>query len=218
MIELWKPVTAFDYEVSSQGRIRNSKTGKILKPAKTRGYDTVTLVGPPGTKNTRRVHRLVAEAFIPNPQELPHVLHGRNGAGDNSMQNLRWGTPKENARDTLRDGNNHEKSKTHCPRNHPYNEENTRVTAQGYRECKLCRKGVDWDITDHGLGASYARGCRCQPCRDAVTRYSQRGIREDDPRHGSYAGYRSGCRCANCKKANSNYERARVQRKTKLIE
>ena len=54
------------YQVSNYGRVKNSKTGKILKPYLTRGYLRVSLYNESGRKY-KLVHRLVAEAFLPNP-------------------------------------------------------------------------------------------------------------------------------------------------------
>jgi hypothetical protein len=45
------------------------------------------------------LHRLVALAFIPNPDCLPYVLHGVNGAADNRASQLRWGTHSDNEKD-----------------------------------------------------------------------------------------------------------------------
>ena len=50
---------------------------------------------------TRRPHRLVAEAFIPNPFSLPFVLHKNGVRLDNRAENLRWGTGRENAKDRM---------------------------------------------------------------------------------------------------------------------
>ncbi|MGB5634353.1 MAG: NUMOD4 domain-containing protein [Waterburya sp.] len=62
------------YQVSNHGRVKNSKTGKILKPYLTRGYLKVSLYSESGRK-CNLDHRLVAEAFILNPQNESDVNH-----------------------------------------------------------------------------------------------------------------------------------------------
>lgn len=96
----WKTINNFEnYLVSDSGLVMNNRTKRILKPKVTKtGYHIVTL-----SKNNEKtpllVHRLVAEAFIPNPQNKPcvdHIIPTRNGGTDNVL-NLRWCTPKENS-------------------------------------------------------------------------------------------------------------------------
>jgi hypothetical protein len=83
MQEQWKPVRGFEgaYEVSNLGRVRRikaacgTKVGKVLKPQPQRdGYLLVNL-HIAGVLTTKMLHRLVAEAFIPNPLRLPEVNH-----------------------------------------------------------------------------------------------------------------------------------------------
>ena len=83
------------YQVSNYGRVKNSKTGKILKPYLTRGYLRVSLYNESGRK-CKLVHRLVAEAFLPNPQHKPAVNHINGCKTDANACNLEWATPSEN--------------------------------------------------------------------------------------------------------------------------
>ena len=78
--EQWKDIKGYDgYEISSKGRVRNlnwNKTGqvKIIQPHPNpiTGYVQVGLYNPSDRKtDTKYVHRLVAEAFVPNPNNLP---------------------------------------------------------------------------------------------------------------------------------------------------
>ena len=87
------------YEVSSDGRVRNKKRGNILKNRLTKfGYLEVYLSDPALKKGGRywRVHRLVAMAFISNPEGKPHIDHIDGNRVNNCVSNLRWCTNDEN--------------------------------------------------------------------------------------------------------------------------
>jgi len=98
MKEFWKKIDNFtnEYEVSNLGRVkslsRNTTAGKILKPSTSRfGYKKVTLC-----KNNKLtyflVHRLVAIAFLDNPNSLPTVNHKDGDKSNNIISNLEWST------------------------------------------------------------------------------------------------------------------------------
>lgn len=93
LMEIWKDVEGHNlYEINNFGEIRNKKTGKILKQTiSNSGYCRVVLNSKPFS-----VHRLVATAFIPNPQNKPCVNHIDNNKTNNSLENLEWVTHKEN--------------------------------------------------------------------------------------------------------------------------
>jgi hypothetical protein len=93
--EVWCGISNYDnYEVSTFGKIRNKKTGRILKPANNGGY---LYVGLSNIKTkTFPVHRLVAETFIENPENKAHVNHKDKNSLNNHLSNLEWNTPKEN--------------------------------------------------------------------------------------------------------------------------
>ena len=138
----WRPIAGFEglYEVSDDGRVRNAERGRELSPRRNpEGYGRVAL-SKKGRYYHRLIHRLVAETFIPNPENLPLVLHGPRGVGDNSVRNLSWGTPSDNQRDRVRDGTDQRTLTTHCVNGHEYTEENTYWAPKtGSRSCRKCR-------------------------------------------------------------------------------
>lgn len=88
----------YNYDVSEQGVITNLNTGHVLKTAisKQTGYLYVSLwKGNVG--KTCTVHRLVAQAFIPNPKNKPEVNHKNSNRVDPNKDNLEWVTRSENA-------------------------------------------------------------------------------------------------------------------------
>ena len=86
-----------NYEVSELGEVRNIKTGKFLKGTFLRNeYHTVQLTVE-GEAYTKMVHRLVAEAFIPNPNNYNIVDHIDRNKHNNKVENLRWVDTKTNS-------------------------------------------------------------------------------------------------------------------------
>ena len=102
--EIWKPVVGFEekYEVSSLGNIMSNNwnnTGE-RRPVRTylnrkTGY-MYTLLQYKGKTRPTTVHRIVAEAFIPNPDNLEQVDHIDNDKTNNNVKNLRWVSRKFN--------------------------------------------------------------------------------------------------------------------------
>ena len=108
MKEIWKDIPYYEgiYQVSNKGNIKSFKCGKIkiLKPFKSKdGYLSVKL-----TKNkkekTLRVHRLVAQTFIPNPLNKLEVNHIGGCKHNNNLNNLEWVTREENRKHAVING------------------------------------------------------------------------------------------------------------------
>ena len=96
-MEIWKDINGFSgYQVSSCGRVWSIKRNKMLKPAlKSNGYLQVCLYKD-GIRNYIGVHRLVAENFIDNPDNLPQVNHIDEDKTNNHVENLEWCSPVYN--------------------------------------------------------------------------------------------------------------------------
>ena len=107
MNEIYKTISGFDnYEVSTFGNVRNKTTGRILKGSITnKGYYRISL-------NLNRkeykhfIHRLIAIAFIENPENKDFIDHIDNNRINNSISNLRWATNQENSRNRKISNNN----------------------------------------------------------------------------------------------------------------
>lgn len=93
--EVYKPIKDFEnYSISNLGNIKNNQTNKKLKIQKSSGYSTIGL-SQNNIRNCFLIHRLVAQAFIPNPENKLTVNHINHDTHDNRVINLEWNTQKE---------------------------------------------------------------------------------------------------------------------------
>lgn len=84
------------YAITSCGKVWSYKSQKFLKPAKDKdGYYDVSLYKD-GERKHFKVHRLVAQAYIPNPNNLPLINHKNERKTDNYVSNLEWCDAKYN--------------------------------------------------------------------------------------------------------------------------
>lgn len=119
MIEVWKDIKGYEnlYQVSNMGRVRSVdkisknrwgnyfKKGVVQKERLNRdGYVVVAIYNEQSIRKDVRVHRLVAQAFLPNENNYPVVMHLDNNKKNNIVTNLKWGTYSENTRQAVRDG------------------------------------------------------------------------------------------------------------------
>lgn len=139
----WLPVVGYEgkYVVNEIGQVKGLRNNKILSahPGKD-GYLRVAIYGHDGKRHPARIHTMVLYAFE-GPR--PPGMEGRHLDGDKNncaLSNLAWGTSAENKADMIRLGRHANTRKTHCPKNHPYDEENTYRYPDGRRQCRTCTK------------------------------------------------------------------------------
>jgi len=93
-MEEWKPILDYpNYEISNLGNVRSKKT--TLKPLR-QGHYYYVILWKGGFPKNKTIHRLVAETFIPNPDNKPEVDHIDRDIKNNCVSNLRWVTSSEN--------------------------------------------------------------------------------------------------------------------------
>lgn len=101
-MEIFKDIQGYPYyQISNKGRVWSKYSQKYMKLNKNNaGYYQLNMVAANGKKKKELVHRLVALAFIDNPDNLPQVDHINRNPEDNCADNLRWTSGKNNCRNT----------------------------------------------------------------------------------------------------------------------
>ena len=99
----WKKIYNYNgmFSISEDGHLRNDLTGNILKNnIGQNGYYQITIkpYGRDGKCFSLRLHKLVAQAFIPNPNNKPQINHKDGNKLNNHYSNLEWVTQQENSR------------------------------------------------------------------------------------------------------------------------
>lgn len=155
--ETWRPVPGWEkYRVSDQGRVIGPSGRVLAQCRRPDGYVQVRLYCE-RISRTRKVHVLVAAAFLgPRPADQ-EVRHLDGNAGNNVIANLRYGTKSENRHDLVRHGRHPQASQTHCLHGHEFTEANTYLH-NGKRHCRACgrRRAAYQRAPDAGAEAATA--------------------------------------------------------------
>ena len=117
--EVWKPIKGYsNYLISNLGRVKSKERyvntvygakrkvkERIIKPVNdSRGYYVVSLYNESGKSKPKLIHRLVAEAFLDNPNNYPVINHINGDKKDNRAENLEWCTQSHNIKEAFRIG------------------------------------------------------------------------------------------------------------------
>ena len=161
MTEIWKPIPELRgyYEASNAGRIRSvdrkilTRNGRLITY---RGKVKNLFVSRTGYLQARVsldnsprwlfAHHGVLQAFVGPRIPGAVTMHLNNDPKDNRLENLRWGTQKENIEQSVREGRNANLRKTHCPRGHLLISPNLRESdlQKGKRCCKSCARAFSY--------------------------------------------------------------------------
>lgn len=160
--EIWKDIKGYDglYKVSNKGNVRSLDRidslwrlikGKLLKPWITKnGYVIIKL----GRKHKHfLVHRLVANAFIPNPYNKPQVDHINSDRSNNNVSNLRWVTQTENNLNPITHRKMCESKKG---KNHPMYNKNQSDETKKKKSKAVIQKSINGEIIREWFGQSEA--------------------------------------------------------------
>lgn len=141
------------YHITCEGILYSTKRNKLLRKYTHLHHQTKReIVGlcRRGKKKNAKIHRLVAEAYLPNPENKPCVCHKDNNPRNNHVSNLYWGTYKENSEQMVRDGRS-TKGRTdinHRPK-HPYHPSIPGIKGLKNKQFKLTQEQVDYLKINH---------------------------------------------------------------------
>ena len=107
-MENWKDIEGYEglYQVSNIGRVKRlvgfkCNVERFLKGSKDKDGYILMYLSKDGNAKMHKLHRIVAEAFVPNPDNKPEIDHINTDRTDNRAENLRWVTRKENANNPI---------------------------------------------------------------------------------------------------------------------
>lgn len=186
-MENWKDVPGYEglYQVSDLGRVKSARRkgspGGLVKPVKRPDGRLRVALSKQGRVTDFLVHRLVLTAFVGHCPEGKECLHYDDNPENNRLENLRWGTSKENKADGRRNG----------------------ISFASQRNFELCGRGLhSWVPENIDIAG------RCKLCRRERARlWRNQGLPEGSPLHGDRRGYKRGCRCDLCLDAGRSYQR-----------
>lgn len=142
---MWVTIPGFDlYEINKQGEIRSYADKRCKTPrliygtTDKRGYIKVTLSNSNNKPRILLLHQLLMLTFVGPCPPGKQVRHYDDNKSNNSLENLIYGTCKENIDDAIRNGRNSNLNKLFCPAYHEYTKENTYVDSKNQRRCKRC--------------------------------------------------------------------------------
>lgn len=177
--EAWAFIPGYEgaYQASSLGRVRSVNRTIIRggRPVRLRGVLLAQTTGNKGYKQvnlangtTRRVHRLVAAAFL-GSQDALQVRHLDGDPANNRLENLAYGTNAVNQQDSVRHGTHFLARQSECVNGHSLSGANLHVNPRGERVCRTCKR----DRTRHGRIVNPAtpeqnerwKANRRKPCR-----------------------------------------------------
>lgn len=154
----WLPIPGWEglYDVSDEGQVRSHdrlvfvnrrdsprhklQKGRVLRQDVCRNGRLRVILADGDRRERMLVHRLVLLAFVGQCPTDMECCHYNDDPADNRLENLRWDTRSANQHDVVRNGNNSEANRTHCPQGHTYDDVNTYFRPDRYgRICKTCR-------------------------------------------------------------------------------
>ena len=226
-MEEWRDIPGYEgyYQASSLGRVRSLDRvieqtgpngvysrvfpGRLLSPSRRPDSYYALQLSRDGVITRWLLHQAVCAAFHgARPEGMTHTRHLDGDRSNNTPANLRWGTPLENAVDSVVHGTHWQTAKTHCPRGHEYTEKNTKLRVRSgsglpTRQCMDCRhedyvaacaenpnywpQGLPYCRNGHEYtegNTQWVRGRngkpyrRCRQCKNAANRKSGRKRRE----------------------------------------